>query len=141
MSLRITTVSLLFVLLALQSCQRAEVYEKPIDSDILVCIYESEGNYILHAETVRYYPNLHFKIDYSFTRLGKTLKIRFNKIMYGSDFTQPERAKCDIDLGDLKSGDYSLKFNHNGQVYEGDFNTETMLLEGLGEDHPVRVLE
>lgn len=98
---------------------RKQVYEKPIDSDILVNAKQESGEAIILCETAIHYPCMNYPIEYSDRRLGKTITIRFTKIPeIDLCLTAPGPAMTSINLGKLDDGEYEVKFKLNGETTE-----------------------
>jgi hypothetical protein len=111
------------------SCEK-NVYEKPIDSDILLEVVEKSGSVHLLAETVKEYGCLGYIIDYSQRRLGSNITIKFKYIEEPDGcLTAIGPATCDINLGELDNGEYSIKFKLNGETSEGEILSDPLRLE------------
>jgi hypothetical protein len=110
------------------SCNH-NAFEKPIDSDIIVHVEKRERAYILIAETEKEYGCVNYPINYSFSRIGSKIKVKF-KYVEAIDvcLTAIGPARCEVDLGyqELTPGveyDLELKLNRKtnyGSLMLGD---------------------
>ena len=87
-----------------------------IDSRILITPSEvlspDARTLLLLCRTERIYPCVNYRIAYAVARRGARIEVSFQRIEIGSVcFTAIGPARCDIDLGALAPGTYSLTFH------------------------------
>lgn len=132
-------VYLLIVLFTLTYSCKKNVYEQPIDSEILVEAVERDGSIHILAETVKNYPYLNYPIEYSDRKLASSVTIKFKYIgEIEGGFTALGPATCEVNLGTLDKESYSVKFKLDGETTEGTLFTNPLKLE-ISETSNVRM--
>lgn len=114
---------------AFAACKKG-VLERPIDSNILVQSSLDDGNVLIECETEKSYPTIVNRIDYSDSKLGKTINIRFKSILATGMLDAIGPAAVDVDLGTLDQGEYTVNFKLNGETTEATLTVgDTVALE------------
>ena len=119
--------------LMLLSCNK-HAFETPVDSDIEVTLRTEGPSYFLRAETILDYPCVNYPINYSFSRIGTDIRIRFKYIEnIEVCLTAIGPATCEIDLGELSnSREYNVQFKHNGLTTQAFLLEDSLWLEDPG---------
>lgn len=125
----ISSIATIALLISLPSCKK-NIYESPIDSEIIVNAVEIDGSIHILASTEKLYPSTGFTICNSKSKTGSKISIKFKHIEEPeAGFTVLAPATCEIDLGNLDESEYSMKFKLNGQTTSAILHTNPLKIE------------
>jgi len=91
-----------------------------IDSDILVSITKVDNDILISAQTERDYSTLGHQIAFCEKVKKKEIYIEFKKVKVpAAGLTALGPATCNIDLGNIENGEYSVTFKLNKKKTKG----------------------
>ncbi|NLJ81547.1 MAG: hypothetical protein GX330_00270 [Bacteroidales bacterium] len=116
------SVTVLFVLLIITSCNKTTKTISKIDSEIIITMKESSSKRLqLRFSTAKIYPCCNYPIDLSYKKRSNTIDIALKNVIE-TEFclTALGPATADIELKALSIGTYILNLNIGNSKYAGE---------------------